>query len=119
MEHIGRTAIYRWSIVGYGTSFGRNWLLPQNHTGKNLQVLTNGTLRDILDNNEIFQDESRTVKGVTAEIHTDPGSVPRFHMARSVQFALQAKFEADWSVLRSGSFEPVQFWIGLPPYSPE
>ena len=60
---------------------------------------------------EVFEDNLGTIYGVSAKIHVDESTtVPTFHKARLVPYALREKVEKELDRLQQqGIIEPVQF----------
>ena len=79
-------------FVGSGPSlFGRDWLLHLTLDWKSLhRVALAPTLADLLDCHKgLFCDELGTLKGITAKLHVDPQSRPRFYKPRPVLYAMR------------------------------
>ena len=57
-----------------------------------------------------FSEGLGTVQGVTAAIHVDPTSTPKFHKARPLPYMLKTKVEKELEHLeQQGVIEPIQF----------
>jgi hypothetical protein len=101
-------------VAGNGPSLlGRDWLERIRLDWEELHRLRSSspTLQDVLDSHtDVFRDELGTVKGMTATIHVDAESRPKFYRPRSVPYAMRGKVEKELERLeQQGVIKPVQF----------
>ena len=95
---LGRLKAVFPTLKGEGPSLlGRNWLSAIKLDWQQIfKVEVNHTLQGVLHCFcAVFKEELGTVKGVKARIHINPQASPIFYTARTVQFALRDKVEAD------------------------
>ena len=78
-------------VAGSGPSLlGRNWLAQFRLDWKTIHSLKQTALSQLLEKHAaIFEPGLGTLKGVEATILVDPTAQPKFHIARSVPYAMR------------------------------
>ena len=96
-------------VEGQPTILGRDWLEHIKLDWKNVCSIRSRTLEQVLSSHKVvFQEGLGTMKTFKATLHLKPETIPKFHKARPVPFAVRPKVEAELDRLeKEGVLEKV------------
>lgn len=93
--------------------FGREWLSEFHVNWQQIHMVNRveEELKDILNlNNQLFNENLGTVKGVEAELRVKKEARPRFHRARPIPYAIRDAIEGELiSLVKSGVIEKIDY----------